>query len=608
MFSNPFEGQLERLARTLTEQFGVRVVCQGDRAWTDGKQIALPSLPDHLDPELERMMVGYLDHEMGHVAFSDFKVAEEFMKKYPGYEGILNVVEDALIERQAMEKWPGVRANLDALFTQIRDRIAGLIQKRSPFDRFCTAIYLRLAHYKDMLGLDRELRGYDDLLDGFPKVSNTREAGELAGRMLSRWLKQHSPQAQSASQSDGEEQEAGEDGDEAQRSGGRSSEQSETPTPPNAQQNQDGESSGEASDGDPAPHQEGDPKGDEPPNGTGEQGSAGQVALVSPRVGGDTLIREALAEAIAERVGQIDTSAEYRPFTKEHDRIQEVPFADDAEVQRLVKTGIDTVRRLRRGLANALRSSEKRWWRDDQSRGVLSPRTLYRLCTDRPRVDVFRVRSVIQGRSTAVCIVLDASGSMTSKKMDVAREAMRVLLEALSDLKVPTEAFTFTTGDMFNLSEASRVTGEEAVALSQRFGRFGNLEIGLIKEYGEPLKVALKRLPNVHGTGLTPLGEAMQVGASRLMPRSESRKVMLVLTDGHAGCEGSGTAAEVHAKNVATLITTVGIELVGVGIQDESLRTVVADTIVVHEISDLPAQLCKLLGRTLQKGMVRHVG
>ena len=37
------------------------------------------------------------------------------------------------------------------------------------------------------------------------------------------------------------------------------------------------------------------------------------------------------------------------------------------------------------------------------------------------------------------------------------------------------------------------------------------------------------------------------------------------------------------------------------------LRAIVTDTIVVHHIEDLPAQLCKLLGRTLQKGL-RHVG
>ena len=136
MRPNPFESELERLAKTLTEQFGVQVICQGDQAFTDGSRIVIPSLPDPLDPDLERMMVGYLDHEMSHVAFSDFNVAERFARKHPGYEGLLNTVEDALIERRAMERWPGVRMNLDTMFRQIRGRVAKLIKERGPFDRF----------------------------------------------------------------------------------------------------------------------------------------------------------------------------------------------------------------------------------------------------------------------------------------------------------------------------------------------------------------------------------------------------------------------------------------------------------------------------------------
>lgn len=146
MKGNPFESQLERLARTLTEQFGVRVVCQGDNAWTDGTQIVLPSVPEPLtrragdargpeDPrrtsgpasqgepsieDLERLLIGYLDHEMGHVAFSDFGVAEQFARKHPGFEGLLNVIEDALIERRVMERWPGVRRKLDMMFHQLK--------------------------------------------------------------------------------------------------------------------------------------------------------------------------------------------------------------------------------------------------------------------------------------------------------------------------------------------------------------------------------------------------------------------------------------------------------------------------------------------------------
>lgn len=50
---------------------------------------------------------------------------------------------------------------------------------------------------------------------------------------------------------------------------------------------------------------------------------------------------------------------------------------------RLCEQHIDVVRRLRRGLTNALRSAEKRWWRDDQINGTLSPRTLYPLVARR---------------------------------------------------------------------------------------------------------------------------------------------------------------------------------------------------------------------------------
>jgi cobalamin biosynthesis protein CobT len=214
---------------------------------------------------------------------------------------------------------------------------------------------------------------------------------------------------------------------------------------------------------------------------------------------------------------------------------------------------------------------------------------------------------MVQGRSTAVCIALDASGSMTSKKMDVARASMRVLLEALHDLKIPTEAFTFTTGEAFTIQDATGQTGEDLGTIRQRFSRFSNLEIGLIKRYEEPVKVAMRRLPGICGTGLTPLGEAMLIGAGRIAARPESRKIMLVLTDGRAGCEACDQSACHHAKQAAVKIAASSIELVGVGIMDESLCEIVSDTIVVHHLEDLPAQLCKLLGSTLKKGL-RNVG
>lgn len=566
------------------------------------------------------------------MAFSDFQVAGDFAKKHPGYEALLNVVEDALIERRAMQRWPGVRANLDAMFAQIRDRVSTLITQRGPFDRFCTAIYLKLSHHNDLMGLDAELVGYGDLLDPFKAIQGTPEAADMAEALLDRWLKQPPQKAKVSNKAGGNSGSSQSQPSQSNPAQSQASDQGSLSTCGSTYRNSSASptSAEDASDqieNDQAPGTDTDMSNAEHDDNVPDTSSSKSRKIrqrksvpenpakpAEPTVAeqgisssGGTLISQAIADAIAECVAHTSNLTEYRAFTKQHDRIAAVPVADESAVKVLLSTGVDVVRRLRRGLANALRSAEKRWWRDDQMRGSLSPRSLYRLCTERTQLDVFRVRSMVQGRSTAVCVVLDASGSMTQSKMTVARQAMRALLEALADLKIATEAFTFTTGDMFSLAEACQMTGLSHSDLQNRFSRFGNLNIGLIKRYEEPVKVALRRLPTIRGTGLTPLGEAMQIGAMRISDRLESRKILVVLTDGKAGCECGDSAAVIHATRVAERCRKAGIELIGVGILDDSLRAIVADAIVIHRLEDLPAQLCKLLGHTLQKG-VCHVG
>ena len=640
---NIFSSQLERLARTLTDQFGVTVFCKGDQAYTDGRHIVLPSLPEPMDPPLERMVVGFLDHEMAHVAFTDFNEVRRFANKHRGFKDLLNAVEDALIEKRAMQRWPGVRANLDALFQQVRPRVMTSMATAKPFHRFTIAVYLKLCHHRDLLGLDGELVGYEDLLDEFPSVRTTRDAAALSSKLLKRWLQRMTSQssqqtAASPPQNQGQPQPSN------SKPRGESAANSEEPVdddvsqgevsaqdPATESQNQDNKPERDKTEmNDPSQPEEsdgGEQSDDEsasetPPDadsaaGDGEAGAGmpeaaddaadSATAVTSGSGNGISLIGEIVAEAIAEAMQALDGTDHYRIFTRQFDRIDVVPDADESAVRALQATGTDTVRRLRRGLANALRSAEKRWWREEQSCGDLSPKSLHRLCLDRASLTVFRTRGIVQGKSTAVSIALDASGSMSIVKMNVARDAMRVLLEALHDLKIPTEAFTFTTGNAFDADRAAADAGVPPQDIRTRFTRFGNLEIGLIKRFEDSVKVAMRRLPSIAGTGLTPIGEALDIGARRLIVRPENRKILLILTDGQPCCEGSGLAALTHAKHVARHVTTAGIELVGVGIMDSTLCSIVANTIVVNQIEDLPAQLCKLLGRTLKKGM-HHVG
>ncbi len=59
------------MARTLTDRFGVTVVCRGELAYTDRRRIVLPTLPGSMDEPLERMVIGYLDHELALIAFTE---------------------------------------------------------------------------------------------------------------------------------------------------------------------------------------------------------------------------------------------------------------------------------------------------------------------------------------------------------------------------------------------------------------------------------------------------------------------------------------------------------------------------------------------------------
>ena len=52
------------------------------------------------------------------------------------------------------------------------------------------------------------------------------------------------------------------------------------------------------------------------------------------------------------------------------------------------------------------------------------------------------------------------------------------------------------------------------------------------------------------GYRLTPLGEALQIGAARLAVRRETRRILLAITDGRPGCEGGGCAALNHAQQI----------------------------------------------------------
>ena len=90
-------------------QRGINAYVKADRS---GRPVLvnLPYLPDNATEELCMAIQGFLDHEVAHILFSDFGLLEAAAKA--GCQSMLNMLEDARIEREMAKKFSGSGHNL----------------------------------------------------------------------------------------------------------------------------------------------------------------------------------------------------------------------------------------------------------------------------------------------------------------------------------------------------------------------------------------------------------------------------------------------------------------------------------------------------------------
>lgn len=127
--------ELVMLARVMSQKYGVNVQisqdgktasCSSKRSSLVAGQreftISLPLLKDK--GKFDKMIRGYLDHEIGHVQYTDFNIGEELARKQPEYwdayfRQIWNIFEDVYIESRMSAAFPGSKINLQWLIRNI---------------------------------------------------------------------------------------------------------------------------------------------------------------------------------------------------------------------------------------------------------------------------------------------------------------------------------------------------------------------------------------------------------------------------------------------------------------------------------------------------------
>lgn len=104
-----------RIVKMLAEK-EVKVTQRGARAFVEyshtGRPIRvnIPYIPDDASEELLDAIQGFMDHEVAHILFTDYRVLAEAKKK--GVARLHNIIEDSFIERKMAQHFAGSGLNL----------------------------------------------------------------------------------------------------------------------------------------------------------------------------------------------------------------------------------------------------------------------------------------------------------------------------------------------------------------------------------------------------------------------------------------------------------------------------------------------------------------
>ena len=226
--------------------------------------------------------------------------------------------------------------------------------------------------------------------------------------------------------------------------------------------------------------------------------------------------------------------------------------------------------------------------------GRLHSANLHRLTTGDDRI--FRRKFETKIKDTAVEILTDMSGSMSGGKMTTAAYSSYALAQMLQRVNIPCEVMTFTTAA--GSSQYHAEMKEAMNRLGRIFSHTGVCRHLLLKGFNERIDSNVSKrfahLGSGHGNGIMGANcdpESVYTAGVRLAKRPEERKILMVLSDGHPAFSGDGQAGYDRLRNVVKDCEKAGMDVIGIGIQDNSVKEFYPKSVVIHRATDLPATI-----------------
>jgi cobaltochelatase CobT len=616
----------------LSENYGIKVVYKADMCCTDGKTIFLPVLGDKADQKIIDAFPGMIDHESAHVLDTDFAVLDEFEKSKDPHRrklhALLNIVEDARVERFMTNRWRGTKVNLSKCHEWGYGDLLSNWDKLTQWGRFsqiCGAIACHEDGYfaaEEMEKRDPELWDWalkvKPMLRQAAGLPDTKAAMQLAKDILAKIHELAEEEDPPPQQGGDEEQQNSEEGDDDQEGQGGDSE---------ASQDGDDQSQGK---GDEDDQEDSDGAGD----GSDDQDEEDeQPAAGSYRQGDGTEDEESEDESqnvpeclkpdfepseedhkedeqVSSRQEQMRRAAkascpqhsgQYLVYSTERDQIIPVTGGDRDKAMQLLMESRHITHVMRQKMMRNLIALTRAKWEANQERGRINPRALHRVVTGTSK-KVFRKRVEAPKFDTRATLLVDHSYSMCGRKLQLAASSALLFGEVLNQIGIPFEVLGFSTSTSY--TEGERIYRNASHEDQMTFSRWGGLWIGIYKSFEDDWNSSKHRCVNMERNQHhnTYDGESVRLAAQRLLRYPERRRILFLFNDGEP-CPNVQHFMNVHdeyAKDVAAEVER-AVELFAVGIQSDTVANYYSNSVCINSLEDLPKVMIGELDRMLKK-------
>ena len=283
---------------------------------------------------------------------------------------------------------------------------------------------------------------------------------------------------------------------------------------------------------------------------------------------------------------QAEAGTQYRVFSRQFDEeIAAEALCDADELSRL-RQQLDqqllnlqgVVSRLANRLQRRLMAQQTRAWEFDQEEGILDAGRLARVVVNPMLSLSYKHERDTDFRDTVVSLLIDNSGSMRGRPITVAAMCGDILARTLERCGVKVEILGFTTRAWKGGQSRERWI---AAGKPRDPGRLNDLRHIVYKAADMPWRRARRNLGLMLREGLLKEnidGEALAWANRRLLGRRESRRILMVISDGAPVDDStlsvnSGSYLERHLREViAEIERGRGIELIAIGIGHDVTR------------------------------------